>query len=33
VEHILPEASARAVNQEISAELSATIAARILGRA
>jgi transcriptional regulator with XRE-family HTH domain len=33
VQHILPEASARAVNQEISAELSATIAARILGRA
>ena len=33
VEHILPEASARAVNQELSAELSATIAARILGRA
>ena len=32
VEHILPEASARAVNGEISAELSATIAARILGR-
>jgi len=33
VEHILPEASARAVNQEISVELSATVAARILGRA
>ena len=33
VQHILPEASARAVNQEISAELSATVAARILGRA
>lgn len=33
VEHLLPEASARAVNGEISAELSATIAARILGRA
>lgn len=32
VEHILPEASARAVNHEISAELSATIAARILDR-
>ena len=32
VQHILPEASARAVNQEISAELSATVAARILGR-
>jgi transcriptional regulator with XRE-family HTH domain len=33
VDHLLPEASARAVNHEISAELSATIAARILGRA
>ena len=33
VEHILPEASARAVNQELSVELSATIATRILGRA
>jgi transcriptional regulator with XRE-family HTH domain len=32
VEHLLPEASARAVNRELSAELSATVAARILGR-
>lgn len=33
VDHLLPAASARAVNRELSAELSATVAARILGRA
>jgi transcriptional regulator with XRE-family HTH domain len=32
VEHLLPEASARAVNQELSAELSATVTSRILRR-
>lgn len=32
VEHLLPEASARAVNKEISAELTATIIDRILHR-
>ncbi len=32
VEHLLPEASARAVNQELSAELSATVMSRILAR-
>jgi transcriptional regulator with XRE-family HTH domain len=32
VDHLLPEASARAVNQELSAELSATVTSRILGR-
>ena len=33
VDHLLPEASARAVLRELSAELSATVAGRILGRA
>jgi transcriptional regulator with XRE-family HTH domain len=33
VEHLLPEASARAVNHELSAELSATVIDRILARA
>lgn len=33
VEHLLPEASARAVNKELSAELTATIISRILERA
>ena len=32
VEHLLPEASARAVNQELSAEMSATVTRLILGR-
>jgi len=33
VEHLLPDASARAVIRELSAELSATVASRILARA
>lgn len=32
VDHLLPEASARAVNQELSAELTATVTTRILAR-
>jgi len=33
VEHLLPDASARAVIRELSAELSATVVSRILARA